>query len=63
MQRHVILGVNNNFKLPLNVNKNHTSWREENMFFKVIEKLFVASFHTICTVGNDRQWHVSIGSL
>ena len=25
------------------------------MFFKVIEKLFVASFHTICTVGNDRQ--------
>ena len=35
---------------------------QENIFLQVIE-LFVANFHTICRVGSDRLWHVSIGGL
>ena len=48
VQCHVILGANNNCKLPLNVNRSHTivfqSSRhlEGNMSFKVIDKFFLA---------------------
>ena len=32
------------------------------MSYKVIDKLFVGSFHIIATVGNDRLWYVSTDS-
>ena len=38
-----------------------SSCQEENMSYKVIDKLFVAHFHIF--PGNDRIWYVSIDSL